>query len=340
MPFETSRFETSLPKKERTEERKRYIVESGETIEILEREFFPESGEKGDQNVIFLPGWSMSAESGAVTALGQSFADRSASRAFAISSRMETEPGTEDVLLKEAEAIAAFIKEKGLTNIILAGHSQGGDKAIDLVSLLQNDPTINIQGLVLLDSVGLYDQSLGELTKNFTKDAMVNTPVTMARKIIENPKVASRGIAAGNAITQGIFNNLRKFGISGGVKRMREEVTSMAETNSRLSGVDIPVIIMSGSRDPVSNPDRIMPPEEEQKIIGEWKLEDEEKRDPTLRAREQYLQENTFPKSPYIRMLVPEKLGHHALPLLRAESIANASLYLLKRYERNKKREE
>jgi len=57
-------------------------------------------------------------------------------------------------------------------------------------------------------------------------------------------------------------------------------------------------------------------------------------RDTTLRAREKYLNEHLFPGSPYIRMLVPEKLGVHALPFLRPDSIAKTSLYMLQRSKR------
>ena len=192
MSFEQPQFITDKPEKKSESkeqaERRQCQLETGEKIEILSKEFSPKET-NGKQNVVFLPGWKMSPESSATTALGQSFAERSKAKTYVISSRTESEPGTEDVLLKEAEAISKFIKEKGLTDIVLAGHSQGGDKAIDLVTILQNDPEIRVHGLVLLDSMGLYDQAPESLTKNFAKDALINTPVTMAKKIISNQPI-------------------------------------------------------------------------------------------------------------------------------------------------------
>ena len=342
MPFENPQPVGSAPekkpdaKKEESSERRQYQLETGESIEVLAKEFSPHEG-GGEQTVIFLPGWAMSAESSAVTALGQSFAERSKAKAYAITSRTESDPGTEDVLLKEAEAISKFIKEKGLTNVILAGHSQGGDKAIDLTTILQNNPEIQVHGLILLDAVGLYDQTPGSLAKNFAKDALVNTPLTMAKKVVSDPQVAARGLAAGNAVTAGIFREIGKSGIAG-IKRMKDEVKSMAQMNPRLAQIEVPVILMSGTDDPVSNPEKILPPGEEKRMIEEWRKKDEAEGTSTyIDPREKFLQEDIFPESPYIRMVTPEKLGHHGLPLLRSESVANASLYLLKRYERRKK---
>jgi pimeloyl-ACP methyl ester carboxylesterase len=320
-------------------ERKKYELETGERIEVLSKEFSSKN-DHGEQNVIFFPGWALSSEKSAVATLGQSFADKSKAKAYVISSRTESELGAEDVLLKEAEAISRFIKEKGLTNIILAGHSQGGDKAIDLVTILQNDPEINIHGLVLLDSMGLYDQVPGSLAKNFVKGALLDIPMTMVKKIVSNPDVVMRGLSAGYALTQGIFREISKSGITGWIKRTTNEVKLMAKINPRLAEVAVPIIIMSGSNDTISNPDTIIPPGEEERMIEEWEKKDETIGTSTyIDPREKFLQANVFPQSPYIRMVTPEKFGHHALPLLRAESVANASLYLLNRFERRKKTE-
>lgn len=345
-PKASIRTQEKLEKDSESIEKKIYQLETGESIEVTAKEFeySPEKGavvsvetqdKQSEQNVIFLTGWKMSPDSSAVTALGKSFAERSKANAYAISSRTESEPGSEDVLLKEAEAISILIEEKGLTNIVLAGHSEGGDKAIDLVTILQNNPEIHIHGLVLLDSVGLYDQTPKSLAANFTKDALVKTPATMTKKLIHNPQVAVRGLAAGNAVTQGIFRELGKAGVVEGAKRMVAEVKSMAQMNPRLAGVNVPIVLMSGTEDLASNPDKIIPPGEEERVVAEWEQKDADAgTDTYIDPREKFLQEKVFPNSPYIRMVTPEKLGHHGLPLLRAESVANASLYLLRRFER------
>src|SRR3972149_1841122 len=65
----------------------------------------------------------------------------------------------------------------GLKEVTPVGLSQGGIKAVNLATLLQEkNPDVRVRGVILLDSVGLYSQDEGELAKNFTKDALINTP--------------------------------------------------------------------------------------------------------------------------------------------------------------------
>lgn len=318
-------------------EKKLYQLETGESVEVIAKtfEYTPSETEKKqpERNVVFLPGWKMDAESAPVDKLGKAFAEKAKGKSFAISTRTEGPPDKEDALYKEAVAISKFIKEKRLTNIVLAGHSQGGDKAIDLAAILQHDPELNIGGLVLLDSVGLYEQTASSLTKDFIKDSMVNTPATM----VKNPKVFVPGISAGNSVVTGIFKEVAKSGTES-LSRMTDEVRAMARQNPRMEQISIPVILISGAEDPVSSPDRIIPPSEEKRLLEEWEKEDEEGgASVNIDPREKFLQESTFPNSPYVRAVFPEKLSHHGLPLFRSESVANASLYLLKRFERRER---
>lgn len=323
-------------------ERKLYQIESGETIEVTAKTFdyLPKDAEptsesrETEQNVVFLPGWKMAADSAAVEKLGTAFAERSRGKAFAVTTRSEEMPAAKDGLYKEAMAISRFIKEKGLTNVVLAGHSQGGDKAIDLATILQQDPELRLKGLLLLDAVGLYEQEPKSLAKDFVRDSLLNTPVTMFKKLFKNPGAVSQSLKAGNSIVGGIFKEMAKSG-SKSLERMKGEVQTMARQNPRLNQIQVPVILMAGVEDLVSDPGKIIPQGEEERILAEWEQKDAEAGTETfIDPREKFLQEEVFPQSPYIRMVVPEKMGHHGLPLFRSESVANASLYLLKRFER------
>lgn len=328
--------------KQKRPEKRLYRLETGESIEVTAKEFeyHPTGGvastEEGtERNVIFLPGWAIPSDSPAVTKLGQAFAEQSKGRAFAVTTRAEELPGTENPLYKEALAISKFIKEKGLRNVVLAGHSQGGDKAIDLATILQQDPEINISGLVLLDSMGLYEQD--SLASDFAKDNFVNTPVMMAKNVIKNPGAVMQSLHAGNSVVKGIFTELGRSGTDF-MRRTKDEIEVMSRKSSRMSQVQVPVILMSGSDDIISHPDKIIPPGEEERIVEEWEKRDAEAGTKTyIDPREKFLQEEMFLQSPYVRMLAPEKLGHHGLPLFRSESVANASLYLLRRFERREK---
>jgi hypothetical protein len=55
-----------------------------------------------------------------------------------------------------------------------------------------------------------------------------------------------------------------------------------------------------------------------------------------IRLREQYLKNNVFKQSPYVRMIVPSREANHGLPFFRSKSVADASLYLLDRFNREK----
>lgn len=328
----------SLELPEETRE-KRYTVEPRLTVEVAWKKFSPEAPasqeKRSDNTVVFLPGWAMPVDGRSIRNLVQGFAEESGTPSYAVTTSPEKE--TEDSLYKQAQAVSQFIKERGLKEVTLAGHSQGGDKAIDLTTILQNDPEIKINGLILLDSVGLHEQRpYLELTKNFAKDAIVNTPVTVVKELWKNPALFKKSGAAFVDIITGWTKEIwrSKFDYLKDDK-LRKQVQQMAKANPRMREIKVPVIIMSGAEDSISDPEKIVPEAEEQKIIDAWEAD---KKSGYIDPREEYLKRNLFPNSPYVRMFIPEKIGHHGLPLFRSESVARASLYLLERARRHTKR--
>ena len=221
--------------------------------------------------------------------------------------------------LEEARAIAAFIRQRGLTDVTIAGHSQGGDKAIDVVEILQRDPSIRLRGLVLLDSVGLYEHTPVKLAMKFTADGVRDTA---------NPLESLR---AGTEIAKTELKELSRSG-TGFPARFASEVQEMARQNPHTTEITTPVVVISGASDLISAPEEIVPGESTRRVIeSPGGL-----RDVTLAAREAVLQETLFSSSPYVRMLAPEKAGSHGLPLHRPEEVATTGLYLLERYAREK----
>jgi len=330
-------------------ETKRYTTESGMNVDLVWKESVapeteanrgPDAGREEypqEEGVIFLPGWAMGADAKAGAALGKAFAENSHSRAYTITTRAEKISDDIDSLYEQAQAISKFVKEKGLKEVTLAGHSQGGDKAIDVAAILQEDPEMKIRGLVLLDSVGLYEQDPSSLAKGFAKDSLVKTPKTLMSKAVRNPQVMMQGVRAMTDIVFGIAKEISRSK-TGYPSRLKNEISEMARVNPRLSTLRMPIVLMSGSNDPVSNPEKIMPPGEEEKILKAWEKEKESLGSAEfIDPREEFLKNNIFPQSPYVRMVIPEKLGHHGLPLFRSKSVANVSLYLLRRFERREK---
>ncbi len=315
---EKGREETSI-------EKRIYHTKEGVPIELACREFDPaqengqEKRERGSE-VFFFPGVGVDVDTKIAEDLGGAFAEASHERAYVVTTKVTKE--INDSFYEQAVAIARFIREKGKTNITPAGHSEGGDRAIDVVSILQKDPGIAIDGLVLLDSTGLYEQSPNEVTKGFFKDAMVDVPRDLILKGVPRKGGQTRlshikkGMSVGTDVAFGIAKDIwqiwRKESRVGTMSRISAEAKNLSKMNPRMAEIEVPVVLISGTSDPISNPEKIAPPDE----------------------REEYLKEHLFPKSPYVKMVAPEKIGHHSMPFFRPKSVARASLYLLKRFHR------
>lgn len=282
-------------------------------------------------NVIYFGGTFETPDAPSTLDLRQSWADYSGSSSFVF---MPT---------ASIEQVHQLIKEKHLGNVVLTGYSQGAIRAVDLAALLQEqDDSIKIEGLILLEPVGMYQQNGLRLAINFALDSIVKTPLGIAT----NTEYIQRGIGV-----------LKEF-IPGTVPQppasptpkpsLREQIALMSRVDPHLQEVETPLVLIQGSKDIVSEHEKMVPREVEEEIdarqayfkklqqirrsVGKkWseikfpKFED---------LRENYLKEFVFPKSPFIRMLVPEKAGHHGLPIFRPESVAKASLYILGKWNK------
>lgn len=319
---------------------KRYTTEAGTAIDISWKEFQPPQEEEGqrDRAVIFLPGWAMGADASSTRRLVEALSEKSKSISFSVTSRSEKE--TPDSLYEQADAISKFIKEQGLREITLVGHSQGGDKAIDITAILQEDPEMKINGLVLLDSVGLYEQKPVEFTGQFIKNYAIDTPLMLARDFPKKPLIMAQtaltSMRGGTDILLGLARDIWKSKLSYFTdNRLPAQIRQMVKVNPYLQEIRVPVILISGSEDPVSDPEKIVPSQEEEKeALRIWEKRQASSDIPYADPREEYLKRELLPNSPYVRMVIPDKLGQHGLPLFRSESIARASLYLLDRFNR------
>lgn len=354
---------------------KPYALDSGVSVEVRSAEFKPRD-EKGrelrdappDRAVILMPGWG-NTRLMTMNELSQAFADNSKSRAFLVSARsLEQENKmageTPDFLYEEAQAISLFIKDRRLKEVTLAGHSQGADRAIDIVSILQEDPDIKTNGLVLIGPTGLYEQEPDDLKRKFLSHT-VGVPFTSLAGIPKEVKDASkkgapyiRGLAKNDkerkspseqtakeilkeGTWDGVMTNLgvlreswhKPFALR---RRISSEIREMAKKNPRAEKIRVPITIITGASDPISDRERLVPKSREQKTRDEMGETSDRRKD--LAAREQILKKDLFPSSPYIRMVVPgsEKLGNHLVQIFRPESVAKVSLYLLERYGREK----
>jgi len=303
-----------------------YEVE-GTSISVNWRSFEPKDMlQQGNPTraVMFIPGWSIPESASSLEAMGQEFADYSKDKAYIVDTT--TEKVAEGSLTQEAKALSLFIQNEGIKNLTLVGNSQGGAEAIHLVALLQEQqPDIKIEGLALFDPVAIYEQSRRKLLTNYVKDILKTTAaLTHTPKMKEGSQVHLQNA---KYTKDGIVGILKAVIHSRGVGmplKVWNEMSEMSQKSPDFARVTTPVIIYQGAHDRVSNPSETIPSNDQDPIKG-YTVDSSE--------RERLLR-NIFPNSPYVKIVVPEKMGYHNVSYSRPESFARTSLYLLKRYYR------
>lgn len=288
-------------------------------IEILLswKKFTPKTKLK-DGIIVFLPGWSLTENSPSIQQICHSFSEYSGQATFAIEAKsMSPSP---DSAKKQAEAVKRFINESNLNNLTIVGNSFGGTEGVHLVALLNEEPNIKISGLILLDSVSLYTQTEKELFINFILDNLRTgqdiplLPLDLKNKNIftQNVKYALDGVEIIREIVRSNIN---------WPEEIKNEIQQMIHVNPDLGRVQVPVVIIQGDLDLISNPTRIVPNETKDNYITSSK------------QREEFLKEHIFPKSPYVTMIVLRRMGHHNLSFSRPEGVAQIALDTLSKYE-------
>jgi len=244
-----------------------YSFESGVTVEVTSRVFRTEKSEDPSRATVFLPGWAMGAHKKSVEDVCRAFAKESGADTHAVTTSSKVRGAAQeqaDLLYEEARAVKRFIEENGLHQVTLVGHSQGGDKAIDLASILRKDPDVQLDGLVLIDPVGLYEQGAIELAAKFTKHSLVDHVTSVGRSIKASPLKGMKNIApamrAGNNVVAGITKEAWRSGLDYW-SRFKSEVTEMARKNPHTQEVQVPIVIVTGLKDAVSDMQKIIPAE-------------------------------------------------------------------------------
>ncbi|MCL5970875.1 MAG: alpha/beta hydrolase [Patescibacteria group bacterium] len=322
---ETS-IESSKPQTEQLQGKETYDVE-GTNITVSYNTFLPAetiTPEDLTRAVLFIPGWSIPENAASLKPIGQELADYSKGRAFIVDTT--TEKVAEGSLAQEAKALVEFAKKRGFKNLTLVGNSQGGAQVIHLAAILKEQhPQIQVEGIGLFDPVTLYEQGRGELFTNYVKDiiktsaAITHPPKMKGRNEVlnQNMKYTKDGIV-------GILKGVMHARALGWPLKIWNEISEMAKANPNLAKIDVPVVIIQGAHDKVSNPAEIIPNQDPNSTKAYADKADE---------REEGLK-NIFPNSPYVRLLVPEKMGYHNVSYSRPESSARTVLYMLERYKR------
>jgi pimeloyl-ACP methyl ester carboxylesterase len=274
--------------------------------------------------LIYLPGWSFTERTKAIAPLCQAAAEYAQEMTYAVDTRAASI--VPHSLAYEAEAVRRWLQESKIAKVTLIGDSQGGAKAMHLAVLLQeSNPEIEVKALVLYNSVGLYDQPIRTLLRDYVQEGY-KLRRGVARMV--NAKEVSSLLQQN--FTEGSFAIMREL-LRSHIhypRRLLNEIKEMAQANPRLSEIQVPVILVQGASDLLSHPARIIPAREG----GDETQPSSYIKD--RHERENFLQRQVFPRSPYVQMLVAEKMGYHALPSLRPKEVVRASLHLVKRWKR------
>lgn len=316
----------TLDKKQDAENSHTYNLESGAKIKINAREFYPENSNKeidSGKAVILLPGWEAEPKDKTTMSLGYEFAKHSNQKTYAVTAEIDKNSIQDkqgvDVFYEESMGVSKFIKDNNIKEVKLVGYSIGGDKAMSLGYILQNDTNIKLDGIILLSSTGLYEQNPRELVSSLLKDSFIKTPkkITDQNGSVDNFKKWF-GVAKDvnlNTVSKTIKSPSH-------IGEMLKRIKETSRLNKYASELNVPIVLINGKDDLVSNEQKIVPSEGTEK---------------NQNKREELLKENLFKNSPYVRMVVADKLSNHGLPYFRSESVAATSLFLLDRFKKEDK---
>jgi hypothetical protein len=154
----------------------------------------------------------------------------------------------------------------------------------------------------------------------------------------------AKGLRTGTEVLFGIIKELGRTNRHY-PERVKSQIQEMQNTQTNLGEIQVPVILVHGTDDLASNPEKVIPGyknlgrmEKDEKTGEEYwvNMEKDEATGELYDPREKFLKENLFRGSPHVRMVTGEKLSNHSIPVLRARQIATDTLYLLERFKREK----
>jgi hypothetical protein len=198
-----------------------------------------------------------------------------------------------------------------------------------------------VEGLILLVPVGLNEIGSYTLTRNYITDFLIKSLPVIVREIAREPSLRKKihsffqniPFAIGafieffDSILKEMRESKRKY-----FSRWHNDLNEMTKKNPHLNQIKVPTILIQGTKDHVSDFERIIT-QAKHNSITDFEKDTISKETLSLckNGRKQILIKNVFPQSSYVKVVEAEKFGTHILPLFRSKSVARVSLYLLKR---------
>lgn len=235
-------------------------------VELSGNLLLPKDGRVVDQSEIalFLVGAPMRAKASVTWDTPKGLAEASKVRAYTLDARPKGMFEQNSVAL-EVEAIRRFLEElnkQGVSKITIFGHSIGARKGIDLVAALeQQNPNLRINGLVLSNPMGFYEQEPG-LVGRWQKEAD-------NQKRIKNPNVPHEPMPKiGLQLAQSVITDAMQTRL-GFKKWVEEQFEALKTVDPNMSKIKAPTVLLLGDLDLVSEADKVLPEEEINKRLPE-----------------------------------------------------------------------
>lgn len=296
------------------EQRERHVVKKG-FVEVHHKLFEPNTdiSSKIDPSSanVFLTGWSVPEDTKALEKYGQKLADISGKPTYIIDTPFHAISG--NTISYEAEAIKNFLEKKRVNKLSLSGHSRGGTKAMHVAYQIQEQDSAKVERLTLINSVGLYDQSLPDRVRRFAEDILlthIHLYKSLHRKNGKDNFASAKDIFRDSLLNQAhdaMDERLHYLG------KVLDELKPTGEINPHTHELTCPVGIITGAKDRLSDPREIIPNKQRQRKEKPWLRYEE---------REAYLKETLFSSSPSVKMLVAERDPHHVGIVLRPHTYA------------------
>lgn len=213
-----------------------------------------EKMEDAEKAVVFIPGWLMTAKDESIVGLCQAYAQRTGRKVYAISTEgadCRKDGGKIDLLAEEARGIVAFIRGQGIRDVIVAGHSRGGNEAIHVAALLQKEPAIQLSGLIALNSAGLFTQDTDAVGLGLAS-AIPSEISAYALKGLLDPKDTEKQMRFATDMSNNLWSTIIHYNVSYPF-RLHEEAQEANTQNPHMKNITAPVVLVFGKQDRVAS---------------------------------------------------------------------------------------
>lgn len=310
------------------------------SVKVSWAEFKPANKESVDPTkaVLFLLGWPWQAKAKTTQDLPRWLANEFGQRSYSIDTQTATID--QNTLNLEAEGVRQFILSQGVKELTIFGHSEGAIRAANLTNLLEeNNPDINIKGVVLANPMGFYPQNFTELAKNFV---LVEIAQVEPKQI--NPRIPHwPQIKVLVELLQSFWQDMKAAKLKY-PWMFAQQMKEMMRINSTLTKIKAPVLILTTDKDFVSNYRKYLPEEEIEKRSAKPVSEDEkyrstERKANMAEARVEYTKENILPQAGLVKVLIASRFGSHiGLPVERYKQTAHVVSRIFDRLGRSAKK--